>query len=198
MRSLRHWTPTYIKDRLIQIYYERTHPDVPWLNRYAVSILNGWLRATDTALEMGSGRSTAWFAKRVGKLISLESDVAWYEAISPKLPVDVDYRLLSTEGANSEYVEAVRGIPDSSLDFALVDGALRDHCAMAVLPKLKQGAMLAIDDCHWFIPGLTRSPFSLSHESTLWRQIAEILSGWRSIWTSDGVKDTGFWFCPVN
>jgi hypothetical protein len=46
------------------------HPDVPWLTRQAVEILEDWLKPGYVGLEWGSGRSTLWFARRVSHLTS--------------------------------------------------------------------------------------------------------------------------------
>lgn len=43
----------------------------------AVSYLDGLLRADDVLLELGSGASTAWYASRVGRVVSLEPDARW-------------------------------------------------------------------------------------------------------------------------
>ncbi|MCK5642361.1 MAG: hypothetical protein KAJ19_16255 [Gammaproteobacteria bacterium] len=48
----------------------RMHPDVPWLTRQAVEILEDWLKPGYVGLEWGSGRSTLWFARRVSHLTS--------------------------------------------------------------------------------------------------------------------------------
>jgi len=58
MRSIQHWTPRYLKDRLAEAYYHRTHPGHPWLTRWANEMLASYLRSSDVGVEFGSGRST--------------------------------------------------------------------------------------------------------------------------------------------
>lgn len=210
MRSLRHWTPTYIRDRVALAVRHRRRPDEPWLTAPAVQILASWLRPSDVGLELGSGRSTLWFAERVARLISVEHDPAWFARISSKLQdrglgARVDYRLCP-DGRNgaprSSYVEVVTNLAPESLDFALVDGVARDYCATAVLDKLKPGALLAIDNINWFYAHdpKSRSPSSRSvadgFESPEWARLHERIASWRSIWTSDGICDTAFWVKP--
>jgi len=68
MRSFQHWTPRYIWNRLALMAHERQHPDLPWLTRAMIENLDTWLRPDDVGLEFGSGRSTVWFAQKVGHL----------------------------------------------------------------------------------------------------------------------------------
>lgn len=85
MRSFRHWTPRYIWNRLALMADERRHPDAPWLTRTMVEILETWLRPGDVGLEFGSGRSTIWFARRVGHLTSVEHHPGWYAKVKQNL-----------------------------------------------------------------------------------------------------------------
>ena len=83
---------------------------------------------------------------------------------------------------------------DQSLDFALVDGVYRDNVALFLLPKIRSGGMLIIDNVNWYLPSLTTSPASLrlpaAPATAAWEQVAAELAGWRRIWTSNGVWDT--------
>src|SRR5262249_54034239 len=55
MRSFRHWTPTYIRDRLAMLRYELAHPDAPWLTGEMNQFLESWLAPDHVGLEFGSG-----------------------------------------------------------------------------------------------------------------------------------------------
>jgi hypothetical protein len=211
MRSFRHWTPTYIRDRVTLAVREYRRPDEPWLTAPAVELLGSWLRPSDVGLELGSGRSTLWFAARVGHLISVEHDESWFRRISARLRERglagrTDYRLC-TDGKNgdpaSSYVGVVASLDAESLDFVLVDGVARDHCALAARDKLKPGALLVIDNINWFYARRdpSRAPNSRSladgFESPQWAQLSATLDAWRVIWTTDGVCDTAFWVKPA-
>ncbi len=210
MRSFRHWTPTYIRDRVALAVRHRRRPDEPWLTEPAVQILDSWLRRADVGLELGSGRSTLWFAERVAHLTSVEHDEAWFARISSQLRERglrerVDYRLCldgKNGAAQSSYVRVISELANESLDFVLVDGVARDHCALAALDKLKPGALLVIDNINWFYgrDPKSRSPSSRSgadgFESALWQRLHEVIGSWRLIWTSDGVCDTALWTKP--
>jgi predicted O-methyltransferase YrrM len=202
-RTLRHWTPRYVSARARQAFYQRAHPDAPWLTPEAIRLLGSMLRPSDIGAEFGSGRSTLWLARRCAHLISVEHDQVWHAKVSEVLAGqgirNVDYRCHSEDesdqaGEVSDYVQAARLLGDESIDFALVDGLYRDYVTLVVLPKIKPGGMLIIDNVNWFLPSLTRSPNSRRPSqvpaTAAWEQVAAELAGWRRIWTSSGVWDT--------
>jgi predicted O-methyltransferase YrrM len=189
-RVLGHRTPRYLYNRTRQLIYERGHADAPWLTPAAIGLLESLLRPADRGVEFGSGRSTAWFARRVAALTSVEHDERWYETVTATLRArglrNVDYIL----APGDQPVE--RG--DESIDFALVDGHYRDYSAKFILPKIKPGGMLIIDNVNWYLPCQSKAPNSrtaaLGPQTPVWGEVAAELAGWRSIWTSSGVWDT--------
>lgn len=202
MRRIRHWTPRYLVDRLIVLAYERSHPHSPWLNRHAVHLLDSWLQPGDKGFEWGSGRSTLWLARRVRWLLSVEHSEPYYLRTRSQLAAaglhHVDYRHCPQE---ADYVGASNSLPPQSLDFVLVDGQRRDHCALAALPRLKPGGLLILDNSNWFLPSHSRSPNSRRWQhgpaSEAWSEFARQVETWRCLWTSDGVSDTAFWLKPA-
>ncbi len=211
MRSFKHWTLRYIVDRLAVMRYEHNHPDAPWLTRSMVEILVEWLHPDDTGLEFGSGRSTVWFAKRVAHLTSVEHDPGWYSTVTERLRQAgitdrVDYRLCedgSTERETLEYVAVAKQIAPGILDFCLVDGMARDHCALAILEKIKPGGALIIDNINWYLPRESKTPVPKSrgiedgYASEQWEKFAQAVKDWRCIWTTSGITDTALWVKPV-
>lgn len=212
VKSIRHWTPRYIADKINVWIYEQKYPDHPWLTRDAVAILSDYLKDTDVGLEFGSGRSTIWFSKRVSKLISVEHDPVWYEKVENRLsdgkvtncsyylcPAEPDSRH-EDDRPDSAYVRVAMEIPDVSLDFVLVDGIYRGSCAVAVLEKLRPGGILIVDNVNWYLPNASRAPASRrlrdGTASEVWTRFQKSVEGWRRIWTSDGVSDTAFFFKP--
>lgn len=211
LRSFRHWTPRYIRDRLNEIIYQRRFPDRPWLTAYAVEFLDGWLLPTDIAVEFGSGRSTLWFAKRVAKLTSVEHDAAWHERVSGQINTsgiqnvtylffDEDETTVNVE--SSQYVSIITGIEDNSVDFTLIDGIFRGYCARKMADKIRPGGLLAVDNANWFLPCESRSPGSRNRaqgpSDGNWAEFLGLVSGWRCFWTTSGVTDTALYFKPCN
>lgn len=204
-----HRTPRYVYHRTRQLLYERSHPQDPWLTPEAIRLLSSMLRPTDRGVEYGSGRSTAWFAARVAELTSVEHDPAWYATVSARLKAlglgNVDYILEPQDqpdelGDTSSYARTAQGFADASVDFVLIDGQYRDHTARLMMPKIKPGGLLIIDNVNWFLPSATLAPASRSladgPRGPVWRQVAADLADWRRIWTDSGVWNTAIFVRP--
>lgn len=188
----------------------RTHPDVPWLTRQAVEILDDRLKPTDVGLEWGSGRSTLWFARRVSHLTSIEHNDHWYNRVQKLLrDKDIDNvdllfaPLEAKDGEQPQYIRVAAELPKASFDFILVDGRLRDQCTELALQLIKPTGCLIIDDAARYIQYPYCCPQSVMAQngppSTLWAKIAKELQtlGAEIIWTSDGVTATVFYFMPA-
>jgi predicted O-methyltransferase YrrM len=205
-----HRTPPYVYRRTRQLLYERAHPDDPWLTPAAIGLLTRLLRPVDTGAEFGSGRSTLWFAARVAALTSVEHDRRWHEAVSSRLAerglsnvtciLAVDDQPVE-RGGESAYARTALAFPDASLDFALVDGHYRDYSAKFIMPKLKPGGMLIIDNVNWYLPCQSKAPNSRTAElgpaEGVWAEVWSELAAWRTIWTSSGVWDTAIFIKPT-
>lgn len=203
MRKIAHLTPRYIFHRIRQMLYEQGHRDDPWLTPAAIRLLESLLRPADRGMEFGSGRSTIWFAERVAALTSVEHDQQWYDVISARLKerglANVEYILARPDqpvelGGRSTYARVALDFADASLDFALVDGYYRDYSAKFILPKIRPGGFLVIDNVNWYLPSESRAPnsrtYALGSNGKIWVEVADELSQWRSVWTSSGVWDT--------
>jgi hypothetical protein len=57
----------------------------PWMTPAAVKHLDHLLSAEDVVLELGSGASTAWYARRVRRVVSLEPNLSWAERVKAGL-----------------------------------------------------------------------------------------------------------------
>jgi predicted O-methyltransferase YrrM len=202
-RDVGHWTPRYIRARARQALYQRSHPDAPWLTEEAIRLLDSMLRPSDIGAEFGSGRSTLWLARRCAHLTTAEHDQAWHAKVSAMLLGEgithVDYQLHPRDephatGDRSAYAQVATLLSDESIDFALVDGVYRDHVTLFLLPKIRPGGMLIIDNVNRYLPSLTASPASLrppaAPATAAWEQAIAALANWRQIWTSNGVWDT--------
>jgi len=210
MRSIAHWNARYLRDRIALYAWERANRDKPWLTRDAVGLLDSWIRSNDTGLECGSGRSTVWFARRVAKMTSVEHSSAWFEKVSGRLNEAgvagrVDFRLCpdgEAERADTAYVGSIRRLAPASVDFVIIDGVSRDHCALAAIPVLRPGGLLVVDNANWYIPRHPRSVAPNSRglrdgfSSTEWQKFGDAVSEWRYVWTSNGITDTCIWLKP--
>ena len=118
---------------------------VPMISYRARRVIDKFLTPETQMIEFGSGNSTPWFAERVGKLISIEDQLPWFEHTKSLLKdrqitnVQYEYRPGNT------YTD-LSSIADNSLDFALIDGTDRQGCIFAITPKLKVGSMIYLDN----------------------------------------------------
>lgn len=133
LKRFRHWSPRYLQDRLAVMSYERRHPEAPWLAAQMIEILASWLKPTDVGLEWGSGRSSAWLARRVRYLTSVEDNPEWAErvermtaAAGHSAHVNLHRAPLTDDDlarpADARYVLLAQELGPASLDFTLVDG----------------------------------------------------------------------------
>jgi predicted O-methyltransferase YrrM len=209
MRTFRHWTPAYVVNRILEKRYRRMHPDEPWLTPAAIQFLKGYLRAGDHGLEYGSGGSTIWFAKRISNLTSVEHDLSWFEKVKGWLAdkgiTNVTYIHAAIDPQadsekSREYISAARKIQDESLDFILVDGRHRDECANMVLPKLKKGAILILDNADVYLPSDSNTPnarsISQGPATQGWAVFLKNVEKWRCYWTCNGISATAIYFKP--
>ncbi len=166
--------------------WERANPDKPWLCPGTIEFCQQHLNPSMRALEFGSGRSTRWFAPRVGHLISIEHNAEWYGIVQQQLTqaaiANVDYRLIPLNHPDREpeqpeyspvpdYVAIADELADKSLDFAIVDGHYRTHCVRHLIPKLVPGGYLLVDDIN-----LWRSPEELPIPQH-WRVVDDSTNG---------------------
>lgn len=204
-----HWTARYIWDRVYELAYQRSHPDLPWLTRAGNDFLSNYLQPQDIGLEFGSGRSTVWLARRVCSLVSIEHDEGWFKQVQSRLLAPglapVDYRRLLVDGLNSadagKRISALMAdLLPAQFDFVVVDGVWRDHCTQHAVRLLKPGGILILDNANRHLPNSSRAPESRNHtqgpDGPLWAELAQLLSSWRCYWTTSGVTDTAIFFKP--
>jgi hypothetical protein len=117
----------------------------PWLGYRAVKRLDAIIKPDWSILEFGSGMSSLFLAPRCRRLVSVESNPAWYEQMRRLFAeqglTNVDYRLRSTD----EYT-AHADLPGRSFDLVVVDGLVRDQCAVMALDRVKAEGYVFFDN----------------------------------------------------
>lgn len=203
-----YWTPQYLADRARFSLRERMHPDWPWLTTGAVRFLELWLTPNDIVFEWGSGRSTSWLARRVRSITAVEHDPIWFQIVQDEAAKkgisNIDLRFCpqpEADDGDSGYVAAINSL-NGEFDLVLVDGLKRDRCAEAGVGKLRSGGLMIVDDVNGYValPHASRCPTVRSQQdgaaSAAWSRFANIVGGWRLIWTTSGLKDTAIWLKP--
>jgi SAM-dependent methyltransferase len=126
-------------------------PERPWIVPAAIGWLRHRIRRDWSILELGSGRSTAWFARRAGRVISLEDNEFWHGQTRERLEreglVNVDLRLRQVEDFPSE----VASLPERAFDLVVVDfleapGVTRIDCIGPARERVRPGGHLLLDD----------------------------------------------------
>jgi predicted O-methyltransferase YrrM len=156
--------PFYVVGRLDLALWEKRHPDAPWMSQRAVRFLDSFLRKTDTGIEFGSGRSTIWFGRRVGRLVSVEHDAGWSTKVKEMIQdgglIQIEHHHIHLDHPAAEptrayydplprYVDFINRYPDNTFDFVVVDGHYRVACILASISKLKAGGILILDNSNW-------------------------------------------------
>jgi len=163
----------------------------PWIVPAAIGFLRRRMRSDWLVLELGAGRSTPWFARRAGTVLSFEDNEFWADQTRERLRElgleNVDLRQMPVEGFATE----VDGLRDASFDLVVVDfleapAVTRVDVLKPAMKKVRPGGLLLLDDSDR--PG--------------YAEAFELLAGWR-FRKFVGVKDgwpeaceTGFFRRP--
>jgi predicted O-methyltransferase YrrM len=143
-------------------------PERPWIVPAAIGWLRRRIRSDWSILELGAGRSTPWFARRAGRVISFEDNEFWAEQVRGRLNElgleNVVLRQLPIE----EFAAAVEDLPDASFDLVVIDfleapAVTRVDLLKPAMKKVKAGGLLLLDDSDR--PG--------------YAEAFELLEGWR-------------------
>jgi predicted O-methyltransferase YrrM len=151
-------------------------PERPWIVPAAIGWLRRRIRSHWSILELGSGRSTAWFARRAGRVISFEDNDYWFQQAQASLRdanLEVDLRLMPVE----DFPAQVAALADASFDLVVLDfleapEVTRIDALRPAREKVRPGGLLLLDDSDR--PG--------------YAEAYELLAGWRERRFA-GIKD---------
>jgi hypothetical protein len=120
---------------------------LPWYSYPAIEFLCSRSFEGRSVLEFGAGQSTLFWSERAERVVALESDARWHDALKPRLPPHATLHLVSSEPTferpwNSEGL---------LFDVIVVDGLDRATAAARAVDLLKPGGALILDnsDCPW-------------------------------------------------
>ena len=183
--------------------FRRMNKPAPWLSPTSILFFKKYLKSEMVGAEFGSGSSTLFFAPRISKLYSVEHNKEWYDSICNKLKEsglnNVDYRFVLQNEKDDfknasfhledsgdyevrrdyvNYFRALNDIEDATLDFAIVDGRARTECCMEILPKIKKGGILILDNS----------------ERDRYNPVFNKMKNESIYKTTNGLTNTTFWF----
>ena len=154
-----------------------SNPERPWIVPAAIGWLGRRMRPTWSVLELGSGRSTLWLARRAGTLISLEDNEYWIARTREQLAGAGAGNVELREVPIERFVDAVAAMDAEAFDLIVVDflespQADRVRAVRAARSKLRPGGYLLLDDS----------------DRPAYAEAFELLAGWRQRRFA-GVKD---------
>lgn len=116
---------------------------VPWITYPCIRFLESRLLPQMTVFEFGAGASTAWWSKRVARVISCEHDRAWFERVQASASANVQmiYAPLQDQQYSSQILQYTK-----EFDVVVIDGRHRVRCAINSLQGLNQGGVILWDN----------------------------------------------------
>ena len=166
-----HYPAAWWRDR------HRHTPERPWIVPAAIGWLRRRIRPDWSVLELGAGRSTVWFARRAGRVVSFEDNEFWVDQTRARL---IDEHLDNVDlcfAPVEALPDAVAELPDASFDLVVTDflespEITRIDVLDPVMTKVKPRRYLLLDDSD-------RPGYAVAYE---------LLAGWRER-RFTGIKD---------
>jgi predicted O-methyltransferase YrrM len=126
-------------------------PERPWIVPAAIGWLRRRIRSDWSILELGAGRSTPWFARRAGRVVSLEDNEFWAGRVRATL------RQMGLENAElwqlpvTGFPTEIDSLPMGSFDLVVVDfleapTVSRIDCLERAMNRVRPGRYLLLDD----------------------------------------------------
>lgn len=116
--------------------------DKPWLPDDAILFLSYLVTLKSKVIETGSGGSTIWLARRCAELVSYENKRKYYNAVSKKLAGHDHVSVIH----DPKYPERGPKFIPFRPDIALIDGRGRVQSIKIILPKMRPGGYIILDN----------------------------------------------------
>lgn len=119
---------------------------LPWIEAGAITLLDKVINKNSSILEIGSGSSTIWFARKAGNVLSFEHNELWYNLVKDEL------NHLGINGVSLEYKPNYpkKGLPKikGKFDIVLIDGPTegRNSPIEVGIKHIKPGGYFVLDD----------------------------------------------------
>ncbi len=196
-----HWNPNYLVSKIKQNWFLKSEKNCPWLAYDAVKFLKQYLTSSDVILETGSGKSTIWFSRHAGFVYSIEHHKEWFNIVSGLIHKEncnnIEYYIESRDFDTSindfPYTHRMNSFNDYSFDMILIDGKLRDLCALIALKKVKSTGIIVIDNVERYIYDKKYVPGGIRAEEIMtenWRKFVQMVDKFRRVTFYDGISST--------
>ena len=117
---------------------------IPWMNYNVISFLEERLTKDMCLFEYGSGYSTLFYSNLVKEVVSIESNIDWYNRMK-KLISDNAQLFYIDFKENGEYCRYINKI-DKKYDVVVIDGRDRNRCAGNAINSLSEKGVIIFDD----------------------------------------------------
>jgi len=116
---------------------------LPWMNYAIIAFLGERLQKDMTLFEYGSGYSTLFYSRLVKRVVSVEHDKTWYEAVRTMTGPNVHllYQPLELDG---EYCRLINQ-QNEKFDVVVIDGRNRVRCAINSYKSLSESGVVIFD-----------------------------------------------------
>ena len=147
------WLVGYIEEvqggqrsRDYRLPVNRAGDALPWYTYPAIEFLEQLDFSGCDVFEYGSGNGSRYWATKARNVISVESDLEWYQ--KGIFDISANRKLL----LKTDKAEYLRVINDnhSQFDVIIIDGKYRYDCAREAVPRLKAGGFIVLDNSDWF------------------------------------------------
>ena len=147
----------WVRSYRTQMSVDAAGRPIPWITYSALEALAQRAKPDFSVFEYGSGNSTRWWAERVRRVVSCESDPAWADRIRADLPprAEIHQVDLARDGVEA-YASVIDRWP-ASFEIVVIDGdkPTRQACGRHALAALKPGGVIVWDNAEfgWDQPG---------------------------------------------
>jgi precorrin-6B methylase 2 len=121
---------------------------LPWFTYPAIEYLSRLDFKNATFFEFGCGYGTIYWAKYCKKIVSVESDLGWFEKLKKRTIKSKNIELVHADDRTT-YINAIKKTK-KKFDVIIVDGVYRDGCTLNALESLKEGGLIILDNSDWY------------------------------------------------
>lgn len=109
---------------------------IPWFTYPCLRFLEARLNKDLSLFEFGSGNSTLWFSKKMGRVFSVEHNLDWYRKLNILLRDSANVNYLYKDIFNGDYQNEILE-HNIVFDIVVIDGRDRVNCCIKAIKALK-------------------------------------------------------------
>lgn len=120
---------------------------IPWITYPALEFLSQFDYSECDVFEFGAGNSTLFWAERARKVVSVETDKAWFEMLNNEIPSNAD--LFWIDDAK-EFAGSISK-QDTAFDVIVIDSLKHRYSATQnAIGRMAEGGVVIFDNSDWY------------------------------------------------